>query len=867
MQQFALAVFVCFLYQIAAFCPNACSGHGQCGKYDQCTCYRNWMGGDCSERICQFGQSHVDSPLGDLDYSGGALTGPSVLVLKASQLYPFGAQEQYPQYTDSWGNILTNTAHGYSECSSKGICDRTAGTCLCFTGYSGSACQRSDCPSSAAGVCSGHGVCKSAKEVASDDFNNTYLLWDRHSTQGCECDGGYYGPDCSMKKCKVGIDPMYKNNGRTVRTANFTYEFWTGRPTACDSASLNTATLVAEANTLPANINYLVGNYSLVFTDVYGQAWQTEAIDIDATCATVMATLEALPNNVIPVGSVSCYRNPYTRGAVGVAAGYTSFQTLSSTGTVISGFNANNNAVKVTACCDTASTASTAICLANAYKYTASGQEEDSTQPLKSSIQNPIPDVYKQVYERYTLVFKSNPGYIKNMAINRWLDGQRPTLYSTPSDDLAYKVYSNGFAGDFIDYVPDRCNGVIVQLAPRTGYVSMTVSSTTTGTTSMLSALKTCLGDSNGDWTDNIEIQDWDYGTVLYPHLIALMELTQWAVDGYDTSVHANYLQSASQDPRSESRYPYNRICSSIDSDPTRYGHFCSNKDPPKFYAITFWEAATSQFVIYHNVAQDYNTGTRFAIYTTSNKVVNVNPNAVVYSTVGYPSATSSSPSQPSVATRARMDFNNFLHMLNATALATQQSTNAFFGSMSCEHTPTGTYGAKDCLNKEDKFFILKMPKYVASAVTTSNQVAIAASAATATPFQCNPAYLNLYTAKRLWLEPRSSETYQDEVNSESGFGIRTRMLTDYGLNARYYYSSSWSVKDNAIANYLSSYTADCTAYVYKLVTNTTLNPTGGYNYAAECSNRGLCDHESGICECFRGYTNDNCDTQDANAL
>ena len=67
-----------------AECPNACSAHGKCGAYDMCTCYRNWMANDCSERVCQFGLAHVDTPKGDLDSSSGALAGPGTELVKAT---------------------------------------------------------------------------------------------------------------------------------------------------------------------------------------------------------------------------------------------------------------------------------------------------------------------------------------------------------------------------------------------------------------------------------------------------------------------------------------------------------------------------------------------------------------------------------------------------------------------------------------------------------------------------------------------------------------------------------------------------------------------------------------------------------------
>ncbi len=64
MYQLAL-VFVGLLAAVSrinAECANACNGHGKCTSFDMCICNRNWQAADCSERVCQFGLAHVDTP-------------------------------------------------------------------------------------------------------------------------------------------------------------------------------------------------------------------------------------------------------------------------------------------------------------------------------------------------------------------------------------------------------------------------------------------------------------------------------------------------------------------------------------------------------------------------------------------------------------------------------------------------------------------------------------------------------------------------------------------------------------------------------------------------------------------------------------
>lgn len=249
-----------------------------------CVCYRNWMSNDCSERVCQFGLAHVDTPKGDLDASSGRLTGPDVLVVQNNDMYPYGTSEQFPQVTDSDNNILQNTAHGYMECSNKGICDRSTGTCACFDGYDGSACQRASCPTTSAGVCSGHGTCETIKTIADWDNGNVYNLWDEYSSMGCVCDGGYAGADCSEKLCKFGADPLYYDDMTNIRYSNFTVQIYT----------------VGDEEVVVS------GNYSIIFTDHYGEDWETGPIDNKANCKAVIAALEALPNAVIPPGTLRC---------------------------------------------------------------------------------------------------------------------------------------------------------------------------------------------------------------------------------------------------------------------------------------------------------------------------------------------------------------------------------------------------------------------------------------------------------------------------------------------------------------------------------------------------------------------------------
>ena len=107
----------------------------------------------------------------------------------------------------------------------------------------------------------------------------------------CKCDPVYYGADCSLKRCKYGVDPLFYDN--TDGAIHQTTVVHLGSVGGC------TATVCTATNTrTPANLG---GTFKLVFYDVFGEKYVTKALSAATALAplTVQNALEALPNGVI----------------------------------------------------------------------------------------------------------------------------------------------------------------------------------------------------------------------------------------------------------------------------------------------------------------------------------------------------------------------------------------------------------------------------------------------------------------------------------------------------------------------------------------------------------------------------------------
>merc|ERR1711968_99137 len=152
--------------------------------------------------------------------------------------------------------------HEYTECSSKGTCDRVTGLCNCVAGYSGKGCRRQSCPGETE-ECSGHGLCQYADSVseytASGGNQFTSEKWDGKKTRMCKCDRGWEGIDCNSRICPKGDDPL----------------------TSCESNDhgnqVQKITVRSKETGFGSN-----GFIALKFTDMYGGVYTTKSIRLNA---------------------------------------------------------------------------------------------------------------------------------------------------------------------------------------------------------------------------------------------------------------------------------------------------------------------------------------------------------------------------------------------------------------------------------------------------------------------------------------------------------------------------------------------------------------------------------------------------------
>ena len=231
-----------------------------------CKCYGNWEGNDCSGRVCPYEKAWVDTA------------------------------------------IATDDAHNYARCANKGECDGKSGQCKCWEPFGGKGCRRMECPN----ACSGHGTCEYISELAASNkcdwdtaayaaktncvhasiptYSATAIsygakhastdvpsVWDAWKIQGCQCDPGYEGADCSSRICPSGDDPLRHLSGEGSNSVDQTNHAF------ALAISAGAAAWEDEEGTGSNPQGMGPPTFVLAFTDTFGEQWFTRPIPISVT--------------------------------------------------------------------------------------------------------------------------------------------------------------------------------------------------------------------------------------------------------------------------------------------------------------------------------------------------------------------------------------------------------------------------------------------------------------------------------------------------------------------------------------------------------------------------------------------------------
>jgi len=781
------------LKYVSAECPNACSGHGDCGNFDMCNCWRNWMGNDCSERICPFSLAHVDLPKGDLnmdntvskaEYSAGTSAFINTDVAKYHPMYyTTGTAEKFPFMSDESADAavrFADTAHYYAECSNKGLCDRDSGECECFEGYEGSACQRASCPNQ----CSGHGTCESIRELAEKDHGNIYELWDRDATYGCDCDPGYYGADCSLRYCKYGVDPLYYDDEATIRTNSFNLKF---AQSAADKAS---------------------GTFGVKFYDVFDEDYVTDPVLFRSGIATADGEM----------GDAS------TTGLKDALLGLPN--------TVIEGLNFDKS--------------------------------EDGTT----------------LY--YKITFTKNPGKFRTPEIDIYLNGNHGPDSSTIKVDtgatLATSVETGALGGEFKDYFYSRCEGITVQVADLAASdlgiqmigaaATLVITDTAADGGSDLDKLKKCLGDSNGETSDNVGIYNWDEGNLQY-----LVDDGTDDITGYGVGQYPHAIKLVEKSP----------------GDEYEGGHFYLT------YLHKNWDADTAnvvdeKMVLLSNLYKGDGaavSSTDFYVYTTDVVVkmvyISTAASAYAYPTSGTNNGYNNDNTESPIYAQWTKDTDTIYTSFDSSC----ERMNSYTDDAAASYgDSTNSQYVYPCLQKGDYIMLPDgnwgdFTNYAYAATPTGgtqyqtnsfmdpNNKEAKTEALTgdiATDCTGCAGHLDysghIYEIKKIWTAPATANTATKEdrfrikldkpvpwdgstVAAAAGqLGASATTLdvkTTYGINPIFKFDVATKTADG---NYPTS-----------------------FEYVSECSNKGICNAETGVCECFKGYTKADCGTQSSFAV
>jgi len=409
----------------------------------------------------------------------------------------------------------------------------------------------------------------------------------------------------------------------------------------------------------------------------------------------------------------------------------------------------------------------------------------------------------------YTVIlgFPNNPGYLKPLEIIT----NKPGVFSPSALAVAVNTVN---IGEFVDHFATDCGAGALN----------------TDDAATVRARKVCLGDSNGvdtTRTPNVEVQNWDLGDIAHPHAVKVVH----SVAGVPTLVEFGFLKGATGD----AAFPVVGLNKWTPPVTTATSAFTGSIESTTMTVtgtvtglITVGQVIAGSAVTLGTSIVAQLTGELYGIgkYTvsvshasaaaaTATTGVSTNPATVnVFATDGVATivgtwttaATFVASGVTAYKSAAKTDFPNvFLTTSPTPAPASVACTEESANVASADAPVAGKFTA--CLSKGDLVYVFD-PAFAMTPTSLTNTVQM---------------YTVVRTATTVLPDGTGTKAYEIEV--------------DYPI-----------MSFGSIIKFEPA-------------------ETGSYEYVSQCSNRGTCDTSSGLCQCFKGYTGDDCSIQSALAV
>jgi len=221
---------------------------------------------------------------------------------------------------------------------------------------------------------------------------------------------------------------------------------------------------------------------------------------------------------------------------------------------------------------------------------------------------------------------------------------------------------------------------------------------------------------------------------------------------------------------------------------------------------------------------QDYSNTAKFNVFTTTGYLRLASAQTSVFTSFGDISSPVARGLTDANYGIVKRDLTSFY----SNVVYTTRKTDSGINNVDCETqgTNTGFANVYQCIEKGDYVMIFDLENQSGSK---------------------NPKYPNMYQVMKISRENREAveNTKSSDITDSGAFEqYRYQIVLDYGMNARYPMTAADS---------------DNKARIFKFTP-----PTTAVTWVAQCSNRGICDGGSGICQCFPGYSGDDCSTMNA---